>query len=167
MPLFMPGDADITIRTARPEDLKAVHEIELLSFPRPWPRTAFEAELLHPFSEFWVAVHGQTVVGYAILRCYETTGHLINIAVHPDLRRRGIGRRLLEWVIDWARSRRLLAIYLEVRVSNLPAQRLYEHMGFVRAGRIKHYYTPDGEDAWVYRLVVPRHRTSPSNPSKS
>jgi len=63
-------------------------------------------------------------------------------------------------MIDRTRSRHLLAIYLEVRVSNLPAQRLYESMGFVRAGRIKHYYTPDGEDAWVYRLVVPPSRST-------
>lgn len=146
----------VKIRTARPEDIEAVLAIERASFPRPWPRTAFEAELIHPFSQFWIAEAGQTVVGYAILRCYETTGHLINIAVHPDRRRRGIGRQLLHWVMDQARAQRLSAIYLEVRVSNLPAQHLYEKMGFVRAGRLKHYYTPDGEDAWVYRVDLRR-----------
>jgi ribosomal-protein-alanine N-acetyltransferase len=74
--------------------------------------------------------------------------------VHGDFRRRGLGRRLLEQVVLEARSRASSRITLEVRKSNLPAQKLYESMGFAVTGVRKGYYSDDGEDAFLMTLEV-------------
>jgi ribosomal-protein-alanine N-acetyltransferase len=75
-----------------------------------------------------------------------------NIAVHSDFRRRGLGRRLLEQVVLEARGRASSRIMLEVRRSNLAAQKLYESMGFAVTGIRKGYYSDDGEDAFLMAL---------------
>jgi ribosomal-protein-alanine N-acetyltransferase len=75
--------------------------------------------------------------------------HIVAIATHPEYRRRGIGERLLSRALELAREREARAVTLEVRVSNLPAQRLYEKFGFRRVGVRRRYYTDTGEDAII------------------
>ena len=77
-----------------------------------------------------------------------------NLAVHPELRRQGVGRSLLQGVIDETRERGLKRVTLEVRKSNAAAQRLYYSLGFVAQGVRKGYYSDNGEDALSMALEV-------------
>jgi ribosomal-protein-alanine N-acetyltransferase len=81
--------------------------------------------------------------------------HIVTIATHPDFRRQGLGRRLLQAMIDKAIDAGALEITLEVRASNYAAQALYRSMGFVVVGVRKHYYHDNGEDAILMTLFAP------------
>lgn len=142
----------ILVRNATYRDLDRVLDIEQVSFPSPWSRTAFENELHKPISLFLVAQVGEDVAGYIIAYHYAESSHIVNIAVAPEYRRHGIGRRLLERAIEEARMDNLDFVFLEVRASSLPAQRLYESMGFRPIKRLPNYYSRELEDAIVYRL---------------
>lgn len=134
----------------RPRDLDGVMAIEEVSFPTPWSRGMFEEDFDRGFSDTLVAEGpGGEVLGYAVCWTIAGESHLLNIAVHPAHRGRGIGRAILSECIR--RSARLGAgrIFLEVRAGNEAAQRLYASMGFVFRGIRKGYYTDTGEDAVV------------------
>ena len=90
----------------------------------------------------------QALVGFGILWRIEEEAHIISLAVDPGHRRQGLGRRILEALLDQARAAGCRWATLEVRASNYPAIRLYESAGFQRLGRRKGYY--NGEDALVY-----------------
>lgn len=89
------------------------------------------------------------IVGYLGLWFMVDEAHIVAIATHPEYRRRGIGERLLARALELAREREARTVTLEVRVSNLPAQRLYEKYGFRRVGMRPRYYTDTGEDAII------------------
>jgi [ribosomal protein S18]-alanine N-acetyltransferase len=123
------------------EHLDDVLAIEQISFPQPWTRGMFERELSLPISHFIVASAGGTVIGYGGYWCIEDEAHLINLAVHPQSRSQGIGRRLLEHLLSMMSSHPgMRTILLEVRKSNRPAQHLYESCGFRVVGCRPHYY---------------------------
>ena len=131
-------------------DIPAVLEIERASFTTPWPPEAFEQELRHNrLARYTVARQGNAVVGYAGVWLMVDEAHVTTFAVHPDWRRQGIGRRLLLAMLTVAEELAATRVTLEVRVSNLAAQALYEAHGFAIAGRRERYYTDDGEDAYV------------------
>lgn len=146
-------------------DIPQVAAIDRLSFPQPWTEQSYRFELLeNRNAHFLVAYPAESlpasawldrllgrgprrqVVGYAGLWVVADEGHINTLAVHPDWRRRGIGERLLQAVLDKARALGALSATLEVRVSNLAAQHLYQKFGFVEVGRRNRYYR-DGEDA--------------------
>jgi len=102
---------------------------------------------------------GQVVLGYVGTWLLAEEAHIVAIAVAQPYRRRGIGEFLLMGAIEEAIRRRAGSITLEVRVSNTPAQRLYEKYGFTVVGRRKGYYLDNGEDALLMTLL------SPSSPS--
>ncbi len=141
---------EIRIRRMTREDIDGVLEVERLCFPDPWSREAFEGELsgLNPTVYFVAEAPDETVCGYMGIWHILDEGHVTNVAVHPDYRRLGIGRRLVETVLEDGRSKGLTAFTLEVRVSNEPAKKLYEGLGFEPAGVRKRYYS-DGEDALI------------------
>jgi ribosomal-protein-alanine N-acetyltransferase len=91
------------------------------------------------------------VIGYAVLWCIMDQGELANMAITPAFRGRGLGRLLLSRVLDTARERGIEAVFLEVRVSNERASRLYEQFGFVDVGKRRDYYDSPREDARVMR----------------
>jgi len=142
----------VVIRDATHRDIERVLEIEQVSFPSPWSRTAFENELHKPISLFLVAQVGEDVAGYIIAYHYAESSHIVNIAVAPEYRRHGIGRKLLEKAVEEAKRDNLDFVFLEVRASSLPARRLYESMGFQPVKRLPNYYSRELEDAIVYRL---------------
>ena len=133
-------------------DLGRVYEIECASYVYPWSMTAFQAELASPRSHFILAVsrggEGKNglIMGYTGFRHLANEMHVINVAVHPRFRRRGMGRALLRWVLEAARNLRCSRVNLEVRRSNLVAQQLYRGEGFVAVGLRRRYYQ-GGEDA--------------------
>jgi ribosomal-protein-alanine N-acetyltransferase len=139
----------------RPADLPDVLVIERASFSMPWTRGAFLYELeQNRVARCWVGREDSRVVGYICLWEVADELHITNVAVHPDARRRGVGRRLLESVFARARVAGVRMILLEVRPSNTEALALYESFGFRVVGRRRGYYYDTGEDALVMEAPV-------------
>ncbi len=141
-----------------PGDLKDVLEIERLSFPEPWSRAQFEREFLNPVScQFAACLSSEgkeKVAGYIIFWIVYGEAHILNIAVHPDFRRRGIAKGLLNYSLDLMRERGVCEVYLEVRRSNAAALNLYRSAGFEKIYIRRNYY--GDEDAVVMRLFLGR-----------
>jgi ribosomal-protein-alanine N-acetyltransferase len=149
----MEADAP-TIRSLRPADLPAVIAVERRSFPTPWSLAMFVLELAKPSSICLGAWDGEHLAGYLICSRYAEVWHLMNIAVDPGRRRRGIARALLGAMI--ARTGAQAAVTLEVRTSNAGAIALYEAFGFQSAGIRPRYYADTGEDAMImWRTAQP------------
>ncbi len=146
----------IVIEDMRLDDIPAVQIVENASFPLPWPANAFRHELSqNKNAHYIVAREGEHIVGYAGLWLSLDEAHITTFAVLPEYRRRKIGERMLLAIFE--RAERLGAewLTLEVRASNLPAQRLYEKYGFRPAGIRRRYYSDNNEDAiimWTERL---------------
>ncbi len=134
--------------------LNQIMDIEQVSFPSPWSSHAFLEEVRNSISQFWLAREGDEVKGYICFWMYGDEIHLMNVAVHPLSRRAGIGSYLVRQMLDFALSRHIEKIWLEVRPSNLIALRLYEKLGFKEAGRRRKYYTDTNEDAIVMALSL-------------
>jgi ribosomal-protein-alanine N-acetyltransferase len=140
----------IAIERMRSADLEEVLAIERASFSMPWSRGAFLYELeQNRVARCYVVREDGRLIGYICLWEVADEVHVTNVAVHPDLRRRGVGRALLSAVLDDARQRKLRLVVLEVRPSNVEALGLYESFGFRVVGRRRGYYYDTGEDALV------------------
>jgi ribosomal-protein-alanine N-acetyltransferase len=140
----------LVVEPMRMGDVAAVLEIERLSFSSPWPAYAFEQELTaNRLAHYVVARSDQRVVGFAGIWLMVDEAHITTFGVHPDHRRRGVGRRLLLRLAEMAIELGTSRMTLEVRVSNVAAQALYQSFGFRVAGRRIAYYSDDGEDALV------------------
>ena len=130
------------------EDIDDVMEVERKSFTIPWSRASFEQEILdNKHAVYITAKHNHKVVGYSGMWCVVDEVHVTNIAVHPDYRRMGIGKLLIEEMIRFANEMNMHSMFLEVRESNITAQKLYRKLGFKVTGRRKKYYSDDQEDA--------------------
>jgi len=146
----------IRFRDMVPTDVSAIMEIERDAYPFPWSEGIVRDCIRVGYTCRIVELRG-IVQGYGIMSFAADEAHLLNICVHRDLREQGVGRRLLQYLLDYAHSIGMSCAYLEVRPSNLPAIHLYESFGFIRVGIRKGYYqgSPTREDAWVYRLPLP------------
>jgi [ribosomal protein S18]-alanine N-acetyltransferase len=131
-------------------DLPAVHAIERASFFPPWPDDAYRNELLtNRLATYVVARLDDLVVGFGGIWLMVDEAHITTFAVDPAWRRRGIGERLLVALLDAAMARRAREATLEVRLSNMPARRLYEKYGFRPVGIRPRYYSDNAEDALI------------------
>lgn len=138
------------VEPMRIDDLDAVAEIERLSFTTPWPPHAYRSEIeSNRLAHYLVLRVDRTVVAYAGVWLMVDEAHVTTFAVHPSWRRRGLGERLLLALLDLAVERGARSATLEVRLSNLPARRLYEKYGFRPVGVRPRYYTDDHEDALI------------------
>jgi ribosomal-protein-alanine N-acetyltransferase len=139
----------VRIREMAPGDLDEVMAIEEVSFPTPWPRRLFEDEIVRKFSDALVALpaEGEGILGYSICWTVADESHLLNIAVRPDARGRGVGRALLVECMRRGARAGAGRIHLEVRAGNSPAIRMYEREGFSFQGIRRGYYADTGEDA--------------------
>jgi ribosomal-protein-alanine N-acetyltransferase len=132
------------------EDLPAVHAIERASFSVPWPDDAYRSELsTNRLASYVVARTDDAVLGFGGLWVMVDEAHITTFAVDPRWRRRGVGERLLLALLDLAVARRAREATLEVRLSNMPARRLYEKYGFRPVGIRPRYYSDNGEDALI------------------
>ena len=151
-----PHRLHVTLVPMEARHIPEIMAIETGSFADPWERVSFERELGNPYSHPVVALDADgRVAGYVI---YWATGpeyHILNIAVRPDVRRMGVGVRLMNKVITEAGRQNADFIVLEVRPSNVPARSLYLKYGFVTVGFRSRYYK-DGESAEVMLLRL-RH----------
>ena len=132
-------------------DIPRILEIEHEAFSPPWTHGALLAEIYNEDSFFALAVLQGEVVGFCILRRMADEGELLQIAVDPMYRRRGLADKLVIAALDWAKAQGLHSVFLEVRVSATPAAALYEKHGFESMGQRKDYYTDPTEDAVLMR----------------
>jgi ribosomal-protein-alanine N-acetyltransferase len=141
----------IELRKLKLRDLGAIEEIERASYPTPWSRSMFAGELAKPSSICLGAVDGEQdkLVGYLIISRYVDAWHVMNIAVAPAYRRKGIARALMERLFEVTERDARRGYTLEVRVSNDAAISLYEALGFRARGIRRGYYTDNREDALI------------------
>jgi ribosomal-protein-alanine N-acetyltransferase len=147
------------IREMTETDLEAVLHVETASYPGPWTRAMFLAERNEKdYSYLWVAADASTgrIAGYVCFWLLFDELHLLNVAVDPDFRNRGVGRKLVRRMMEYGRERGARSAFLEVRVSNRPARRLYESFGFSVAGVRPRYYRAASEDALVMSWEDPK-----------
>jgi [ribosomal protein S18]-alanine N-acetyltransferase len=128
--------------------------IERRAFETPWSLAMFVLELSKPSGICLAISDGGGLTGYLICSRYADVWHLMNIAVMPEQRRRGIARRLLERLFEEAGPNARYT--LEVRTSNHGAIAMYEQLGFRRAGHRRRYYHDTGEDALIMWLEAPQ-----------
>ncbi|HEX7127078.1 MAG TPA: ribosomal protein S18-alanine N-acetyltransferase [Thermodesulfobacteriota bacterium] len=149
-----PTPAPIEIVPLTRENLADVIRIEARSFSHPWSREIFDRELKNKWSTGYVAylpgAEGRRwAAGYVVAWLVVGEIHILNLAVDPAARRRGVGRALMVHVLTSFEAKGATKATLEVRRSNAGAQTLYESLGFVRAGVRRGYYSDNGEDAFV------------------
>lgn len=123
-------------------DLDQVLYNESLAYPHPWTLRIFR-DCLHSGYECWVLRQAGRVVAHGVLSVVLDESHLLTLCVHPRYRRRGLGRRLLDHLLEQARQSGARSCFLEVRPSNTGARELYYQTGFVQVGERRHYYPVD------------------------
>jgi ribosomal-protein-alanine N-acetyltransferase len=135
----------------RESDLEEILRIEKSSFLSPWSRCAFENEMraVYAFPMVMTQDDPPLIQGYLCFWVLNDECHILNLAVHPSCRRKGIASRLITNLLDLCRLKRILACYLEVRTSNQVAKSLYRKFGFKHQGVRKQYYSDTGEDALI------------------
>jgi N6-L-threonylcarbamoyladenine synthase len=146
------------IRPATEADLAAIMELEKASFGNDsWSRPTMRAELMAPHTYYLVAHQDEKILGYAGLSkvASSSSADVQTIAVSDSHRRAGIGRELMQALIEHAAKLTATEMYLEVREDKPAPQKLYEQLGFQRIDRREKYYQPDGVAAIVMRLTIP------------
>lgn len=135
------------------DDIPQIVAIEKKSFPTPWSAYAFTCELCdNEFANYLVlttSTDPSTVIGYGGMWIIIDEAHITNIAINPPFRGRGLGRQMMEGLINLARLKKAQRMTLEVRVSNETAQTLYRKMKFASAGIRPGYYVDTNEDALI------------------
>ncbi len=141
---------DLVLREMVLEDIDQVMEIDVASFATPWPRQIFYQELVeNKFAHYYVIEDKKEIIGYAGLWLVVDDAQVTNIAVNPNYRGNKFGEKLFRYAIQKAMGIGMKRLSLEVRVSNIIAQKLYRKFGLVPGGIRKNYYTDNGEDAIV------------------
>lgn len=153
------------VRKMRWEDVEQVRAIDLICFPTMLPPTNYKTEFINPMAHYLVAYddsqlavmndsenQNQLILGFIGLWYMASEIHIINLAVHPDFRHKGIGELLLIHAIDLSVELKAILITLEVRASNLAAQELYSKYGFSERGIRHAYYLDNREDAVIMTL---------------
>ncbi|MDQ6692682.1 MAG: ribosomal protein S18-alanine N-acetyltransferase [Candidatus Dormibacteraeota bacterium] len=154
----------LAVEPMREADVPVVQEIEKDIFSTPWPRNAYYRELASRNTAHYIVLRRETeVIGYGgMWRMYDEA-HVTTIGVRREEQRGGFGRIVFAALIQAAYDLGAKWITLEVRTSNLHAQRMYESFGFKVIGRRRGYYTDNGEDAivmWSDSIYSPRFRTA-------
>ena len=138
----------VTIERMLREHLPEVATIEGMSFSMPWSAESLELMLTDRASAL-VALEDGRVLGYVGMMCVLDEGQIINVAVHPDARRRGVGRSLMQAAEAYAKERGIVFLSLEVRESNIAARSMYSSLGWEEQGIRKGFYSHPVENACV------------------
>ena len=146
---------ELTRTPMEPEHLAQSAALEAACFSDPWPESILAHELQNPLSLWLCAMDGDTVAGYIGSQTVLGESDMMNLAVRPDYRRRGIGRALVLALCGALKKQMLAsALTLEVRDSNAPAAALYASLGFEQIGLRKNYYQHPKEDARILRTEL-------------
>ena len=132
-------------------DVSAIAELEKVCFSDPWSENSIASEVENPLSYWLVAEVDGVVAGYVGSQTVLDASDMMNLAVSPDYRRQGIGQALVKALVEHLQQNKVIALLLEVRVSNTPAIALYESLGFEQVGRRPRYYHNPREDALILR----------------
>lgn len=132
----------------------AIAALEKLCFSDPWSENSIAGELNNRLSYWLVALEDGEVVGYIGSQSVLGESDMMNVAVHPDHRRKGIAEALIDALSAGLRERGNVSLTLEVRASNEPAKALYEKLGFIQVGRRPNYYRNPKEDALILRKAL-------------
>lgn len=148
-------DPLLGLRPMQKEDLQSVLEIEELVYPFPWTLGIFR-DCLRVGYCCWVIELDHRIIGYGVMSVVVDESHILNVCIHPDWQRQGLGRKMVHRLLNQAKQHGAETAFLEVRVSNLQAKSLYIQLGFVEVGRRKEYYpTRTGrEDALLLSLTL-------------
>ena len=140
----------ILFKKVTEKTVEAVHELEQKCFSHPWTYNMLYTDICeNDITEYIIAEIDGQYVGYAGMWIIFDEAHITNICTHPDFRRKGIGAKLLSYMIKTASEKGACRMTLEVRVSNVAAMKLYESFGFHVCGKRTKYYSDNGEDAYV------------------
>ena len=131
--------------------VEQIAQLEKICFSDPWSINSIASELGNPLSVWVVAVENGIVAGYVGSQSVLGWADMMNLAVAPEFRRRGVAEHLVNKLIDHLHKSEVSCLTLEVRVSNAPAISLYEKLGFVNVGRRPNYYHNPKEDALILR----------------
>ena len=143
---------EISIRQMEIKDLPEIMNIEISSFSIPWSATAFINEINKINSHTKVAEFQGKILGYICINYIFNEAHILNLAVHPDCRRQGIATMLMKDALSSLLKKGCIYFYLEVRESNIIAQKFYKKFGFKTVGKRKGYYLSPKEDAIIMML---------------
>ena len=141
----------IEIVTMTEAHVAQIAQIEKLCFSDPWSENSISSELNSRISLWFVALDGDSVAGYIGSQSVLDEADMMNVAVHPDYRRQGIGEKLVLALAQALTEKGIRGLMLEVRESNVPAIALYEKQGFRQVGLRKNYYRAPKENALIMR----------------
>jgi len=145
---------EISFRQATLEDVTLLETMENICFSDPWNYNMIYSELSEPLSTYWFAFdENNKEIGYIGFCHVLDEMHIMNVAVLPEVRGKGVGNEIMKRLISEAYARKITGITLEVRESNTIAKNLYEKFGFKNVGIRPHYYM-DGENANIYWLIL-------------
>ena len=144
----------IELRVMEQRDVEGVMKIEAEVVDFPWTYSIFSDCIKVGYS-CWVLEEDEVIIGYGLLSAAANEAHILNVCITPEKQGQGLGERMMLHLIDEAKKLKTLSVYLEVRVSNERAIRLYEKLGFTVIGHRKEYYPGYDirEDAMVLELV--------------
>ena len=128
-----------------------IARLEEICFSEPWSEKSIASELENPLALWLVALDGETVAGYIGSQTVMDETDMMNVAVHPEYRRQGIGEALVMALIRQLQQTGSRNLSLEVRTSNVSARNLYEKLGFIQVGKRPRYYRNPREDAYILR----------------
>jgi ribosomal-protein-alanine N-acetyltransferase len=141
----------IEIQQMHESHVAQIAELEKVCFCAPWSENSIRYELTNPLSLWLVAVENGQLLGYVGSQSVMDEADMMNVAVAPECRRKGIARELVEALVAALAQRHVHCLTLEVRASNEPAKALYEALGFEQVGRRPNYYRNPKEDALILR----------------
>ena len=131
-----------------------VARLEKLCFQDPWSEKSIASELSNKLALWLVAIKEETLVGYIGSQTVMDESDMMNVAVHPEFRRRGIAEALVNALCAALKEQGSVSLTLEVRASNEPAKALYEKLGFEQVGKRPNYYRNPKEDAYILRKML-------------
>ncbi|MEG1311550.1 MAG: ribosomal protein S18-alanine N-acetyltransferase [Romboutsia sp.] len=140
---------NLIIEAMTSKNIDGVFEVEKNCFEHYWSKDAFKKELSNDIARYLVAKINGKVVGYVGIWFVLDEGQITNVAVHSDYRGQKIADKLVKRLVELCKENSIVAMTLEVRVSNIIAQNLYKKYGFKMAGIRKEYYSDNKEDAII------------------
>lgn len=133
------------------QHVSQIAALERVCFSEPWSEGSIAGELNNPLSLWLVCVENGTVLGYVGSQTVLGETDMMNVAVSPEARRKGIAERLISELVEQLRKQKSHCLTLEVRASNVPAIALYQKLEFIQVGRRPNYYHNPKEDALILR----------------